>query len=667
MTNNLTQSFDYLFIGLGAANSLLVLKLHENGLLYNKKIAIIEPNLNNLNDRNFCFWATENEVSSLNLSNVICSKWNNIIVACREKQSILPLKYHHIRGINLRHEVNETLKLYDVRYLLENYKDTPYIVSDYFLINLPQDKILAKKVFDSRPPLFHKSKKNQSHILQSFYGWEVLVSDSNFDTSTMTMMDFEVPQNNFCQFMYVLPFTENKILFEITRFGTNKMTKDEAEEILKTYIDRFGCQYQILSTEKGVIPMSSLDIDKPNYGQNWIQTGASANMIKPTTGYAFHNMAIDAAKLAESELLKTKYARKDSNSRFKFYDGLLLNILDKTPHQGKEIFQKLFNHVPIKKVLTFLNEKSKISEDIFIFSKLPIATFLQVALKEIVFRVSIIPPVFIALFVTIGSLILYAFNLEHIFWIFLSLGFLSIGLSHGAIDHLIENKNKNGIIFFKFISSYLIKGALLGVLWIIWPDFALLAFIVFSAWHFGQADFREWNLKQGINSFIWGLLVLVTILFFHLEETVAVLKHIKGLTFLDYLTQLSDNHRLQIKGLIMTVLTLFVIYNKSKQLVLTVVYLLLSSMLPLLASFGIYFVLQHSLHGWRHLKTSLKKDSKQLFIKSLPFSLGGAFIILFFMLSNRTDYIGVFFIILSCISMPHVFSMNLLYKNYYKK
>jgi hypothetical protein len=105
-----------------------------------------------------------------------------------------------------------------------------------------------------------------------------------------------------------------------------------------------------------------------------------------------------------------------------------------------------------------------------------------------------------------------------------------------------------------------------------------------------------------------------------------------------------------------------IVYNKSKRMALTFSYLLISSMLPLLVSFGIYFVIQHSFHGWSHLKTALKTNTYQLWKKSLPFSMGGAFIIVAFMLLNRADYISIFFILLSCISIPHVLSMDLFYK-----
>jgi len=61
------------------------MKMHEKGLLQNKKLAIIEPDNKNANDRNFCFWSTDEEVINLNLSDLINTKLQHIKVADREK------------------------------------------------------------------------------------------------------------------------------------------------------------------------------------------------------------------------------------------------------------------------------------------------------------------------------------------------------------------------------------------------------------------------------------------------------------------------------------------------------------------------------------------------------------------------------------------------------
>ena len=662
MSNNSKNTVDFIFIGMGAANCLILLKLHENGSLRDKKIAIIEPQKKDVNDRNFCFWSTEEELQDLHLEDLISSKWQHIKVANQTNQSIAPGYYYHVRGLDLYNKVHGIFHELDVVFFQENFNATPEVNSGTFILTLADTILDAQFVFDSRPPKYEAPQKNQSHLLQSFYGWEIKTINHCFDTSAMVMMDFEIPQNNYCQFMYILPFTENTALFEVTRFGKEKITKEEAEELLTEYIAELGISYAILEDEKGVIPMSSIPIQETNYGENWIATGANADLVKPTTGYAFHNMVNDAVRIADAINQKQSYTRKKPISRFKFYDTLLLKILEETPQHGKKIFQDLFHNIPIENVLTFLSEKSSLSKELHIFSKLPILIFLRVAFKNIFNRVSHISPVHLALITTIASLLLIKTGFSIVLWVFLGIGFLSVGLSHGALDYLTEKTIKSRKQFLHYILIYLAKGALLGLLWIAMPDLALLVFIAFSAWHFGQADFREWNLKQGLNSFIWGFIVLATILICHQTETVEVLNHIKGLQIQQAFESLTEPQLFIVQVSLTIFSIVFSFFLRSKKLLLTLSYLLLSSALPLLASFGIYFVAQHSMHGWRHLKADLQATSFNLWLKALPLSMGGALIFLIFMLLNNKDFFGIFFIVLSCMSLPHIISMHKFYR-----
>jgi Brp/Blh family beta-carotene 15,15'-monooxygenase len=408
--------------------------------------------------------------------------------------------------------------------------------------------------------------------------------------------------------------------------------------------------------------MSSAPIQQDFFGENWISMGAKANMLKSTTGYAFHAMAEDA--LVQAEAIKNQQIakRKAPKKRFVFYDRLLLKILSESPENGKKIFETLFKNVSSTKVLGFLREKTNIYNEISIFSKLPILLFLKMALKDLAFRLSTLPVLFWPFFFTVFSIFALKNNFQYLTYIILAIGFLSVGLSHGALDHLTAKRitNKKQLVY--FILEYLFKGILLGLLWFVFPDLALLFFIVYSAWHFGQADFIEWKLKHSGQSFIWGLVVLFSILFFHFGELEYVLGQIPNLKLSQLINKASS-----VQLFVMQISTVFAglflaLKNKSKFIFFTLAYILLTSFLPLLTSFGIYFVLQHSLHGWLHLSTGLNKTSSTLWINSLPFSLGGALLIFAFIFSADSKYVGIFFIILSCLSLPHVLSMDSFYR-----
>jgi Brp/Blh family beta-carotene 15,15'-monooxygenase len=92
--------------------------------------------------------------------------------------------------------------------------------------------------------------------------------------------------------------------------------------------------------------------------------------------------------------------------------------------------------------------------------------------------------------------------------------------------------------------------------------------------------------------------------------------------------------------------------------------LLLGSLVPLTAAFGLYFIFQHSINAWGHLKNGLSTNNISLYKKALPYTIGA---VLFFMVivvlynKLRIDYeniIPLFFIFLACISLPHVILMH---------
>ncbi|MEI2421587.1 hypothetical protein V6O07_15030, partial [Arthrospira platensis SPKY2] len=79
----------------------------------------------------------------------------------------------------------------------------------------------------------------------------------------------------------------------------------------------------------------------------------------------------------------------------------------------------------------------------------------------------------------------------------------------------------------------------------------------------------------------------------------------------------------------------------------------------------VFFIGQHSLHGWRHLKAGLGVNSRLLWKKALPFTMGALLLFLVFavLISRGIPVnIGHAFIFLSCISFPHVLSMHQFYQ-----
>ncbi len=570
-------------------------------------------------------------------------------------------------------------------------------------IQIDNQTLSAGIIFDSRNPQFHQAKNFETHLWQSFVGWKIETEESAFNPSDFKMMDFTTPQDNYTQFVYVLPYSDREALIEITRFGKEIIPPDIAKLRLADYLEKLNISYAITDTEMGCIPMSNVETgikDIPGV----INLGSRANAIKPSTGYAFKSMHAHAQKIARSiqqqstnSSLSTKFnsqhatqlypsiaAPTPSPSRFKFYDSLLLKILEHQPHWGKPIFEQLFNRVKIPRVMQFLDEKTTLIQDVSILCKLPFRPFLSVFVQH---------PSVSALFRPLGLLLiaLLLLILEKSTLgiatgnLFLIAGLIIVGIPHGAVDHLLETKQWDQKSAPSFIFKYLMVGGLFAATWLLLPNLCLIFFLTYSAWHFGQADGERWGMSK-LQSLSWGSMVLLFILISHGKESAEIILGITGTKFISNSLFPAPNSMV---GVISIVAFLPWIYysvkNRYWDLIITIIWLLTSALLPLLWSFGLYFIGQHSLNGWYKIKKHLQISHKKLWIQSLPFHLGAwGLLLLFYGIFNQSSaesspvqfelLISIqhlnpnlsswapFFIFLACISLPHTIAMHKLYR-----
>jgi lycopene beta-cyclase len=525
-------------------------------------------------------------------------------------------------------------------------------------------KIRARKIFDSRTPKFENASINEVHLFQSFVGWEIETLKAFEDKEAVRLMDFDVEQSGFTQFMYLLPFSKNRLLVELTRFGSELLEEADANELLEKYIGNDFGEFKILSIERGCIPMSNCKITNEQH-EHVILLGARNSQIKPSTGYAFKNMFNQAFEIAESidnfaekPIKKDKPKKSFSKSRFAFYDSLLLLILKNKPQTGKKIFSELFKKADTFKVLEFLDEKSSIRDEISLFSKLPWAPFLW-ALYQKVSNSKSFRPLILLLFTSILLLMGRESMLQSLIGCgFLLLGLIAVGIPHGAVDHLIEIGKWETRKVPIFVVKYLGLAALMGICWYFFANFALLIFLLYSAWHFGQADGELWKLNR-VTSFLWGAFLLVYILGTHTIETNAILQSI-GISAFSF----------SLPYWIISPWLIWALIHKKSAFTITLLWLTLAAQLPLLLAFGLYFIGQHSVTSWKHISTELNQSNKNIWLHSLPFHLGAWLILALFVFFWPTDGIynfemlnkfGVFFIFISCISFPHVITMNMLY------
>jgi lycopene beta-cyclase len=633
---------------MGCANSLLLHALHRNGLLENSRLLVIDPEPKTTNDRTFCFWLSPEELHANGLESLVEHSWDQVICNDQAPQQLQHKRYYYLSSAALYAHAKAILAHYDFVWE-QRAVDT----------NLGE---LATHVFDSRPPEWKIQHASQTFIKQSFYGWVLRTAKPIFDPHTFTMMDFSIAQNGHTQFMYVLPFTDDQALLEPTRFGKQIISEEEAYGLVQAYLAPFDTTFELISQEQGRIPMSSAAPISRQTATNVTFMGAAAGQLKPSTGYSFVRNLHDANALVLSmKQNASSLQRRQVKLRFVYYDRLLLQILARKPHRGKEIFQRLFAHNESQQVLNFLDERTSPAQEARLMLTLPIFLFLGAAIRDlfqhiITFLSKVSPALLLGLF----AVFIEQVGLLEWCQPLLLIGLLVVGLPHGALDHLHQQPGKKWQQLLPYFTLYIALG--LGVLcfWFVAAPFALLMFLVYSAWHFGQADLEIWKLKKSsIEPFLWGSFSLLFLLFTHFLEVNKVLLQM-GVK-LNWLSDAPFFSSMTASPFWMLIGIIPVFIFRSWRIVEAIIVLILLSSLPLIEAFGIYFIFQHSWNGWRYIAQITPMNHIQLWWQALPFTLASIGLFAGYYFWSSAQNWGLLFIFLSALSFPHVFFMHRAY------
>jgi len=106
--------YDFVFVGLGASNSLILSSLIKKGLLNDKQVAIFETDNKANNDKTYCFWASPDEAIIKDLETLISRRFNKIKVNAGQEENIESCPYHYIRSIDLYDETRKLIGETDI-------------------------------------------------------------------------------------------------------------------------------------------------------------------------------------------------------------------------------------------------------------------------------------------------------------------------------------------------------------------------------------------------------------------------------------------------------------------------------------------------------------------------------------------------------------------------
>ena len=257
---------------------------------------------------------------------------------------------------------------------------------------------------------------------------------------------------------------------------------------------------------------------------------------------------------------------------------------------------------------------------------------------------------------------------------------LSIGISHGSLDH-VKGKKLLKILGIKssavFYLGYIFVGLMTIFIWLLFPKFLLFLFLIIAAYHFGKEDseFINKNKKFEIIYFFKGSLVIVSPLLFHKNETLSIFKSlnfdISGNIFI-------NNEILYLLVFTCFISNIFLSLNKSfdtKSLLLMdfLSILILNYFLNPILAFTVYFCflhsIRHSISLIREININLKKGFPIFIKKALPLTIITIFgyLIALSFLNNFNDLnesiYKVIFIGLASLTFPHILLEYLIEKN----
>ena len=375
------QKFDYIIIGGGLAGLQLAYKLSEEAFFKDLQIAIIDPSSKDTNDKTWCFW----EKGEGKWERIISKSWEQgkfISNEAKLKLELLPYSYKMIKSIDFYHFVKSTLK---------EKTNFHFIIDEVSKIDEKKsiafgkiDSYKATHFFDSRIGSAYLENSNCTKIFQHFKGIHIRTNSPVFDETTFTMMDFRIKFPESTSFTYVLPFNKQEALVEFT-FFTPFLTEDAIYDThLKSYIKNIlGIEnYEIIETEKGVIPMT--DHAFHNEGNSKVtKIGTAGSWVKGSTGYSFKHTEKKVDQLVANIKSGANPRKGLLSSRSRWYDAIFLEVLDSNNALGEDLFTKFYTKNTPQEIFKYLDEETNLREEVKIMLSLYDPIFIHAFFKKL--------------------------------------------------------------------------------------------------------------------------------------------------------------------------------------------------------------------------------------------------------------------------------------------
>jgi lycopene beta-cyclase len=283
-TSSKSTNIDIAIIGGGSAGITLAAKLSKLSAV------VVEPKTPTERDCSWALWASGAQKTQFKAA--IKGSWQQWRVVDHHTEVLHSSeKFHYISLSAAKYMAqceSELVKGVDlIRAVAENIR--PQGTGAAF--SAAGQQYNTKRIYDSRPP-----KVSTDSLKQHFLGWDIRTKNPITNPKIATLMDFRVDQSRGLHFIYVLPFSDRRLLIESTMISKNLEDKEWYRQAIQQWLEEQEIEVEEkLSEEIGVIPMQSLNPLTVKPGA----IGAASGAVRLSSGYAFASIQAQISKLAE--------------------------------------------------------------------------------------------------------------------------------------------------------------------------------------------------------------------------------------------------------------------------------------------------------------------------------------------------------------------------------
>ena len=366
------ETADIAILGGGCAGLSLAYRLIGAG----RSVTVIEPRHAYEEDRVWSFWRTAPDP----FEHCVVKRWRRWRVAADGRSTVRSaggLAYETVGAGRFydtcRHAID---RANDVSLRLGTTGEITERGAEAVTLTLSGDApgtLRARHVIDTRP------LPARPAYGQFFRGLEIETDRPRFDPECCDLMRFGPPRRDRIDFRYVLPVSPTRALVEATSFaaappGTDALQADLAEALAE---ETRGARYRVIRREAGAIPMDVAHA-APQEHPRIVPFGLRGGAARPATGYAFTRIQARADALAAR--LRDGHAPAPpapDGPVMREMDRLFLRVIARVPERGPELFFRMFDRVPVRRLERFLSGSTATADRLSVIAALPPGLFLS--------------------------------------------------------------------------------------------------------------------------------------------------------------------------------------------------------------------------------------------------------------------------------------------------